>query len=234
VRTKRLILVLCVLGLLTPRITNADSNKSAVSDSDLQSTINESLPERDAKSQKPIVDSKMVEDYLNLGMASLKAEQYEKAREQLMVALALNSTSTATLYQLTVAEFNLGKVAEARARLRQAYALIKGGNASPQQERESVVELTVEGEYNFIPVSRDGWQLQPKDNPAGGRANLVQSLQSEENLEASLKRIYRLDAGSIYQMKLEPPESIYGSKESKDLKLLFIPIGLFVVWSFAR
>ena len=70
-RTKRLILVLCVLGLLTPRITNADSDKSAVSDSDLQSTINESLPERDAKSQKPIVDSKMVEDYLNLGMASL-------------------------------------------------------------------------------------------------------------------------------------------------------------------
>ncbi len=171
-------MILCVLGLLTSRITNADSDKSSVSDSDLQSTINESLPERDAKSQKPVVGSKVVEDYLNLGIASLKTEQYEKAREQLMVALALNSTSTATLYQLTVAEFNLGKVAEARARLRQAHALIKGGNASPQQERESVVELTVEGEYNFIPVSRDGWQLQPKDNPAGGRANLAQSLNS--------------------------------------------------------
>lgn len=157
-------------------------------------------------------DPTIVSTTLNPDMATTQTEQNEQARERLMTSHAPPLQDATLLYQLAVAEFNFGNTVEARARLRQAHALIERSQSTIQQDMKSFAELHIDGAYSFLPVSRDGWRLQPK-----GRTSQ----------DVSRQRIYRLDTGSVYKMKLEPTKS-----DSKPL--IVIPIGLLVVWVFAR
>ena len=156
----------------------------------------------------PLLPSVFAEDaqsYLTRGLTALKARQYERARDELTVALELNPRDPVVYYQLSLAEFNLGNVNQARLRLRQAHALLQFNREEVALDRIAKVQVT--GEYPLIPVEQDGWRLRPKSQPTG---------------------MYDLRVGSTYKMQLQRQRS------SRSKALTFMPIGLLLAWVLAR
>ena len=160
--------------------------------------------------------------YVERGVAALQAGQYEQAREQFMAAYQLNPKDAILLYRLSVVEFNLGNHDLARLWLNRAHAELvetgfnppplsspPAGGTGPEDSARSanVAELLMDGEYTLVPVSKDGWLLRPKSNQTGA---------------------YHLDVGSLYRMELKR------EKQSRPKTLISIPIGLLLVWVFAR
>lgn len=165
--------------------------------------------------------------YWARGIAALRARQYGAAREQFMVALEMNPQDPILLYQLGVVEFNLGNVAEGRARLRQAHStLLFGKGHTGNADR---AELRIEGKYNFTPVKKDDWDLQFKERLIGpGEVAAPASPELPKPVAT-----YSLDVNSVYTMELSRIER-EGEPPSRSRHLISIPIGLLLVWMFAR
>lgn len=154
--------------------------------------------------------------YRNRGMAALQARQYERAREQFTVALELNPQDAISLYQLGVVELNLGHVVEGQMKLKQAHMALSSLKERP--EIADTAELYSEGKYNFVPRSKDGWRLQLKNYPT---------------IPNPPTQIYHLDTDSVYSFELSRREP-EDETPSRSRYLISIPIGLLLVWVFAR
>jgi tetratricopeptide (TPR) repeat protein len=157
--------------------------------------------------------------YRARGLEALQSGQYERAKELFTVALELNPRDPVTLYQLGVVEFNLGRAEEGRARLEQAHT------ALPLKTNPNVVELHVEGDYTFVPVNKDEWSLHLKGKTTRPGEGLPESGEPPS--------AFLLDVDAVYEMEVARAEDD-ARKSSRSRALISIPIGLMLVWLFAR
>ena len=150
--------------------------------------------------------------YRDLGVAALEERQYAQARDHFMVALELNPQDPTLLYQLGIVEFNLGNIAAGRRRLRHAHY------GKSRTVEENIAEIRTEGEYDFIPLNKDDWDLLLKEHPVDDPYPL---------------RTYPLDVNSIYTIDVSKME-FEEEHPSRSKYLISIPIGLLLVWVFSR
>ena len=151
--------------------------------------------------------------YRTRALEAMSNGQYENAKELLTVSLDLAPNDPIALYYLGVIEFNLGNPVEGRARFKQAHT------ALPAASRPDVVEIQIEGDYTFTPVSKDSWALQLKQETSD----------SGEAEPSEPPSVYQLEVDATYEMEVSKPQ-----KEKRSKTLISIPIGFMLVWLFAR
>ena len=125
--------------------------------------------------------------YLLVGMEAFRSRKLEKAREAFDKALELDSQNAQAHYFLGLIEYAEGNIEKAKTRFQIAHECLGLSSESPQlplNSKQAQVEFP--DEYEPRMYYRDGWYMNPK-NPT-----------------AAQKRVYSLEAGSTYRVKLKP------------------------------